>query len=81
MNVAGCLGLGLLVSSGPRARLMLGVGFCGGLTTFSTFSFEVASLLDDGEPFRAAGYVGLSLVLGVAAFVSARRVVVRDAGP
>lgn len=74
VNVAGCLLLGLLVGAEGSWRLGLGTGFCGGLTTFSTFSVEVAALLDAGEVGTAATYLAASLVLGILAFVGGRGV-------
>lgn len=74
VNVVGCLALGALVRSGPGTRSAVGVGFCGGLTTFSTFSLEVATLLDAGEATIASSYLVASVVLGIVAFVAGRRV-------
>ncbi|MBM3762958.1 MAG: CrcB family protein [Acidobacteria bacterium] len=42
-------------------------GFCGGYTTFSTFSLEVVTLLEQGRPAMAAAYVLASALLCVAA--------------
>jgi CrcB protein len=74
INVAGSLILGViagLVAGGsslsPDARAFLAIGFCGGFTTFSTFSYETLQLVDEGESLRAAGYVGLSVGLSLAA--------------
>ncbi|RJK95436.1 FluC/FEX family fluoride channel [Vallicoccus soli] len=69
VNVAGSLLLGALVGAGAGggALLLLGTGFCGALTTFSTLSAEAVRLLEDGDRAAAAAYVVLSLVLGVAA--------------
>jgi CrcB protein len=63
----------------PELRAMLTIGFCGGFTTFSTFSYETATLLEDGQWGKAALYVGGSVVLSIAAiflgFAAARELV------
>jgi CrcB protein len=63
----------------PEWRAFLTIGFCGGYTTFSTFSYETVALLDDGQWPRAAVYVGLSLGLALIGtllgFAAARGVV------
>src|SRR6476660_657988 len=51
----------------PEWRLFLTTGFCGGFTTFSTFSFETITLLRDGNYGYASMYILLSVILGVAA--------------
>ncbi len=73
VNVVGCIGLGMLTGADRSAILVGGVGFCGGLTTFSTFAVEVAVLIDDGRPAIGGMYVIASVVTGVAAFVFGAR--------
>lgn len=74
INITGSFLLGLLYrysadSAGitPEIRAMLTIGVCGGYTTFSTFSYETVRLLEDGEIGRALVYVGLSVIIAVAA--------------
>lgn len=45
----------------PEWRLLVITGFCGGLTTFSTFSAEVVTLLQEGRLALAMGAAGLHL--------------------
>ncbi len=51
-------------------RVALTVGFCGGFTTFSTFSAETVTLLQEGKAGRAALYISVSVVAGVLATVA-----------
>lgn len=46
----------------PEWRLLVVTGFCGGLTTFSTFSVEIATLLQEGRVAWALGAVGVHVV-------------------
>lgn len=73
VNMAGSLLLGFLLGAQRHlglptsAVLLLGTGFCGGLTTFSTFSYETFRLLEDGAVGEAGVNVIGSLVIGVLA--------------
>ncbi|GMI47379.1 hypothetical protein TrCOL_g3640 [Triparma columacea] len=51
----------------PRALLFLGVGYCGALTTFSTFSTDTLALIQASNYARAAAYVALNNVGGIGA--------------
>lgn len=76
VNVVGALVLGALLEGLARrgadtgrrraARLLVGTGFCGGLTTYSTFAVEVDLLLA-GRPLAGVGYAVVSVLLGLAA--------------
>ena len=72
-NVAGAALLGFVLvrfsSRAPapsRARALLGTGFCGALTTFSTLQRELLAMLDSGRTGLAVSYVAVSLVAGLA---------------
>ncbi|EDY37309.1 CrcB protein [Cyanobium sp. PCC 7001] len=68
-NLAGCLLIGLLIVQPPqRARLYLlaGIGFCGSLTTFSSWMLALARRLSTGELLAAAGVLLVSLFGGLA---------------
>ena len=83
INVTGTLLLGLITGLAlhhglsKSAKIVLGTGFCGAYTTFSTFSFETVRLIEEGaltEAFRnvaattvacgAAAALGLALTRG-----------------
>ena len=73
VNVLGCLAIGWLYQAFPageghtKNRAFAIVGFCGGFTTFSTFSLETIGLINGGETAKALAYVALSAVSCVAA--------------
>ncbi len=73
VNVAGSLLLGILLAALPEAeadplpRALLAVGFCGGFTTFSTFSYEAVALAGSRAWGAALAYVGASVVASLTA--------------
>lgn len=84
VNIVGAFVIGLLMEFGlrsalipPTLRIGMTVGFLGGLTTFSTFSYETFRLLEDGEFTKAFINALLSvlvcLVFTWAGIISARQ--------
>lgn len=72
INLTGCFLLGLLyqftlnrIVLSPDWRIAIGVGFFGGYTTFSSFGWETAKMIEDGEWLPAATYVAASVVIGL----------------
>jgi fluoride exporter len=72
INLTGCFFLGLIgqftlnrMVISPDWRIAIAVGFFGGYTTFSSFGWETAKMLEDGEWARATAYVGASVVVGL----------------
>jgi len=83
VNVLGAFLVGFIMETGLRGTLIpaelrsgLTIGFLGGLTTFSTFSYETFKLLEDGELLAAGvnilGSVAICLALTWLGIVAAR---------
>ena len=72
--IAGCFVLGFLFALfvskpeiNPALKLALTAGFCGGLTTFSTFSFEMFEMLKNAQYMQVLVYLVSSLTVGLLA--------------
>lgn len=82
VNLIGGLAMGLLAGLMVKKgladgwRLLLGVGLLGGFTTFSAFSLEMVTLVQDGRWSAASAYAALS-VFGSMAMLAIGMVVVR----
>ncbi len=69
VNVVGSFVAGVALGAplDPTLQLIIVSGFCGGLTTFSTFAVETVQLVLEGKHRAAAASVALNLAVGVAA--------------
>lgn len=74
INITGCFAFGIITGflqkSGiisPKLNAFLIVGFCGGFTTFSTFSFEALSLGFTSQAILSLCYIALSVFAGLLA--------------
>jgi CrcB protein len=84
INLTGCFLLGLIgqftlnrMVISPDWRVAIAVGFFGGYTTFSSFGWETAKMLEDGEWLRASTYVGASVIFGLILSVAGIRLATR----
>jgi CrcB protein len=71
VNVVASLVLGVVTGAAgrldPRIVVLIGTGFCGALSTFSTFSYETMRLTQEGARFHALANIGVSLLAGIGA--------------
>ncbi len=74
INIIACFMVGLVISLAdhrqlisPSTKVFLTIGFCGGFSTFSTFSAETISLMQNGFYLSTVVYVASSLLLCIAA--------------
>lgn len=82
VNIAGCLLIGILSGLTERSGLLseretafLVTGFCGGLTTFSTFANDSVKLSFSGEALSSVLYVLLSVAVGIGCVVLGKFVI------
>ena len=73
VNIAGSLILGWVVIAKAHWRPFVGTGFCGALTTFSTFQVLLVELGYDGHVALAAAYLAVSVAVGLAAATAGAR--------
>ncbi len=71
VNIIGSFIIGILFGLGMKTdlisnelKMLLVTGFCGGFTTFSSFSLDTYGLFRDGEFFYAFSYIGITLLFG-----------------
>ncbi|MGB1630028.1 MAG: fluoride efflux transporter FluC [Acidimicrobiales bacterium] len=78
VNALGCFVLGVAMARWPDAtdrwRLSIGVGFAGGLTTFSALAVDIAARLHQGDYAPIVASVPAQLLAGVVFFVIGRRI-------
>ena len=69
VNVLGAFILGWLVGLPlrPKRQLLVGIGFCGSLTTFSSWMVHCVTFIAHGDWLSALGLIGLTLGLGLGA--------------
>jgi fluoride exporter len=79
VNVMGCLIIGMLTRldeirnfMSPEMRYIIFIGFLGAFTTYSTFSNEAISLINDRRFHLAVLYVGAHIVMGLMAVLLGR---------
>jgi CrcB protein len=80
INIIGSFAIGIIAGLSQRGnilgeewRIFLGVGICGGFTTFSTFSMEMTQLLQQGKWINFTLYLCASIVAGLLAFIAGQK--------
>ena len=67
VNIVGSFVIGLLIpASSNTLYLLMAVGFCGGFTTFSTFSAQAFQMLQNGQRTSAIVYILASVLISIA---------------
>jgi len=83
-NVLSCIALGLIlvlfkdkIEQGDLVKAMLIMGFCGGFSTFSTFSFETVELLKSGNTYYAIANIvlNIALCLGILIILTKKQII------
>jgi CrcB protein len=82
VNVSGCFALGLIAThlrerspEAPHWHPLLGTGFCGAYTTFSTMQLELVRMIDHDRFGLAIGYALASVLAGYVAILAGARIV------
>jgi CrcB protein len=77
VNISGCFALALIAThlrerppESPHWHPLLGTGFCGAYTTFSTMQFELVRMLDHNSYDLAVGYAAASVLAGYLAILA-----------
>ena len=80
INASGCLAVGFIIAAvvdrhrAPQwLRTGVGIGFCGGYTTFSTFAQETLDLFKEGDNTVALATIAANVLLGLAAVYAGAR--------
>ena len=67
VNIVGSFIIGLLIpTSQSTLYLLLAIGFCGGFTTFSTFSAQAFQMMQSGQRLSAIVYILASVLISIA---------------
>ena len=78
VNIIGCFLIGVasgLIRQDSLAKYLFITGFCGGFTTFSTFSAENVHLWQQGQYFQLLLYIFLSLFVGFLAVIAGKLII------